>query len=294
MIHCCVQGNIAEQCAAFFNQQIDKRPYSPYFWLYLGHLHEELGESEKALLAFEYATLADPKHGPGFECMGHSLMNLQRYAEAADAYEAAVALLGDDASLYCHWGAAKEKSGDYAQAFQHFKKASALDATLDDAWFGMGICLAQKGSWMEATHFFKKATELNRFSDEYYLALANAEHQLGNAQSSEEAFNQASTLNPQNLDVWMQWSLAHYEQGDVKKALQIVVDALEEMPKSAALYYRACAYALYAGDYQSAFQYLETGLHLDEPMHTVLYEFFTDLTMQKAIARIIREIKKGQ
>ncbi len=83
----------------------------------------------------------------------------------------------------------------------------------------------------------------------------------------------------------------YYRENNLQEATSLVQEGLEELPDNAPLLYRACAYHLAAGRLNEACRYLETALILDYEQHTLLYDFFPDLQVQKTIAKIISQFK---
>jgi hypothetical protein len=57
------------------------------------------------------------------------------------------------------------------------------------------------------------------------------------------------------------------------------------------LYYHAVVFLINAGFYKEAFNYLENALFLDFQNHTILFEYFKDLEIQKALFKIIEQFR---
>ena len=67
---------------------------------------------------------------------------------------------------------------------------------------------------------------------------------------------------------------------------------LDENPEISDYLYRISAYLISAGKYKEAFNYLENALFLDFDNHKVLFEFFPDLEIQKALHKVIERFRK--
>jgi hypothetical protein len=67
---------------------------------------------------------------------------------------------------------------------------------------------------------------------------------------------------------------------------------LAETPDEPQLIYRQIAYMLSMGRYKEALQSLEVALSTHYEHHTLLYEFFEDLEVQKALFRLIQQYKE--
>ena len=106
------------------------------------------------------------------------------------------------------------------------------------------------------------------------------------------SFEKAAELEPDFEDVWHKWSLVLFDQSNFERAYEIIQQGIDELPDNAALYYRATAYLLHAGDYREAIINLEVALSLDYKAHEQLYDFFPELEKQKALFKLIEQYKK--
>ena len=98
-------------------------------------------------------------------------------------------------------------------------------------------------------------------------------------------------LNPEDVDIFLDWSFIYYEQGEYEKALDVMINALNELPDNADLFYRMTAYLLAVGKYKAAYNHLENALMLDFDKHTDLLEFVPKLETQKALFKIIDQYR---
>ncbi|MDZ7608704.1 MAG: hypothetical protein U5K79_24670 [Cyclobacteriaceae bacterium] len=74
--------------------------------------------------------------------------------------------------------------------------------------------------------------------------------------------------------------------------MNVIIQALNEIPDSAELYYRATAYLLAIGKYKEAYNHLENALILDFDKHISLFEFIPKLETQKALYKIIDQFRQ--
>ncbi len=139
--------------------------------------------------------------------------------------------------------------------------------------------------------FLKKAIALNESKVDYWIALADAEYAVGIVFSSVEAYEKCIALAPGNYKIWLNYSLVYFDEEEYEKALDILKDGIEEIPENAILQYYAVAYLIKQGLYQEAFKYLENALNLDFEKHTLLFEFFKELEIQKLIYKVVRHYR---
>jgi tetratricopeptide (TPR) repeat protein len=219
-------------------------------------------------------------------------MNLEKYDKAIASYLLTLEYEGPSPDLYCHIGAAYEKTGQYEIGLRYYTKASKIDSLYHQAWFGVGTCFAFKENWLEATHFFKKAIKIDPLNTSYLKSLAESEYSLGNSVSSIEIYEQLCQLEPVNAAVWLDWSSIYYDQGDYQKALNIIEMGLSDTPDRSDYLYRKTVYLLAYGKYKEAMVILEQALILNYEGHVQVYNFFEDLTIQKALFKIIDKYRK--
>ncbi len=282
-----------EHSISYYKKFIDQDPYSHYAWYNLGIVYNKLGDFEKAVHAYEYATLIDETFASAFYNLGNSFMSLEKYSQAIDAYNTTLDIEGASAETYCSLAETYEKLEHYDLAVKYYQKAVKIDSFFDEAWFGVGKCLVKQDKRYEALHFLNRALKLDCENSIYWKEVADAEYHVGNLISSIDAYEEANLLNPDDLEILLDWSYVYYEQGDYDKALNIIIEALNDLPDEADLFYRATAYLLALGRYKEAYNHLETGLMLDYDKHIDLLDFFPKLETQKALFRIIDQFRKN-
>lgn len=99
------------------------------------------GTVDEAIAGLEKKLAADPKDVDGWKMLGWSYFQTGRHADAARAYERAVALKGDDAELWSALGEARTllANGVDAPAHQAFARAVAIDPKDARARYFLGV-----------------------------------------------------------------------------------------------------------------------------------------------------------
>lgn len=270
----------------------DQQADDALLWYAMAFLHNGAQQFAKAEQAISYALALDPESIEAHALYGDICMNRGEYALATKAYRRYLKALEEPhPDAYCHLAASYEKQELYAKAMAYYKKALALESRYPDALFGVGSCLMGLGRWMEAVHFLKKAVDIEDGDSRFWLTLAKAERELGNELAACQAYSEATHLEPQAPEAWLEWSYIFYEQGDLNRAIELIEEGLEELPDSADMLYRAVAYYIANAELSKAVRHLEMALLLDYPAHTQLYDFFSDLSVQKSIYRLISQFK---
>ncbi len=91
---------------------------------------------------------ANPDDADGWQMLGWSYFNTQRYREASEAYAKAVAITGDDSELLSLYGETLVRAADGMvtdQAVEVFDKAGTLNGSDARARFFQGMAIEQQG-----------------------------------------------------------------------------------------------------------------------------------------------------
>jgi tetratricopeptide (TPR) repeat protein len=141
--------------------------------------------------------------------------------------------------------------------------------------------LEKQEKWYQALHFFNKAIKINTTNAEYWKAAAHAEFKIGNTISSISAYEEASLLGPDDKEIWLNWSFIYYEQGEHQKAIEVLLQGMEEIPDESEFFYRMTVYLIESGQFKEALNYLENALILDFKGHEVLFDFFPKIETRR-------------
>ncbi len=277
---------------AYYKKFIDEDPYSTAAWYNLGIVCNKLERFEEAVEAYEFALAIDENFASAHFNMGNSFMNLEKYTQALEEFKKTIEIEGPSPEVYCCIGSAYENLGHYDLGLKYFQKSTKLDPLYDEAIFGAGNCLEKQEKWYQALHFFNKAIKISNDNADYWKAAAHAEYKIGNTISSISAYEEASLLDPEDKEIWLNWSFIYYEQGEHQKAMEVLLQGMEEIPNEPELLYRMTAYLIEAGKFKEALNYLENALILNFDGHTVLFDFFSKLETQKALFKIIDQYRK--
>ncbi len=281
-----------DECVVELEKFIDANPYSKHIWYNLGILYDRQEKFEKAIDAYEFAVAIDDKYASAYYNMGVALMAIKDFEKAVVQFNYALKIEShEDPFLLQSLGHCYFELKDYSLALKSYHKGIKIEPLLHESWYGVGLILEEQEKWLEAVHFFTKAHQIDETYVKYIKALAQTEYQLGNIVSSIEYFQKAIAFDGKDTNVWISWSYVYHEQGDTEQAMTIILDALEELPDEAELFYRLACYLITKGNLKEAFIYLENALILNYEMHTVLFEFFQDLETQKALVKIIDQYR---
>ena len=292
--YCLELMGLLETSVSYYQKFIDTDPYSEYAWYNIGIVYNKLKQYENALDAYEFAIAIDDGFSSAHFNIGNTYMNLNQYDKALEAYLIALELEGPGAEIYCNMAAVYEKMEQYEIGIRYYTKASKLDPMYHEAWYGICVCLSLKEKWLDASHFFKKAVKIDIQNASYLRALAEAEYCTGNIVSAIEIYEELGNLDQVEAEVYLDWSRIYYDQGNFLGAISIIEMGLSSTPDDPDYLYRKAVYLLADGKYQESMVILEQALILDFDGHEQIYDFFKELSTQKALFKIIDQFRKEE
>jgi len=167
----------AEEAVATLQQGLSLRPKDPRLLFSLGNAHQQLAQLEPAIAAFRAAIKADRDYLPAHYNLGAVLFEAQRFGEAQEAYEVALAPL------------------DKALA-----QGEAVDPVHAQAYLNLGAIFLQEKDWRRALDAYGKAARLTPDSAVAHFHLGYALFQLGDTEAARTTYQRALALDP-NLPV---------------------------------------------------------------------------------------------
>jgi protein involved in polysaccharide export with SLBB domain/Flp pilus assembly protein TadD len=119
-----------------------------------------------------------------------------RLAEAARAFEQAVALDPSNGNAYYALGNVYAESGRWAEAVNAYYKAVSLNKEDVEAYNNLGVALRMRGQNVQAAAAFERAVKIYPKWAEPYYHLAEARRALGQQSEAREAYERALRLRP--------------------------------------------------------------------------------------------------
>ena len=119
-----------------------------------------------------------------------------RLAEAARAFEQAVALDSSNGNAFYGLGNVYAEMGRWADAVNAYYKAVSLNREDIEALNNLGVALGMRGQHRQAASAFQRAIKIYPKWAEPYFHLGEAQRALGQEEEAREAFDRALRLRP--------------------------------------------------------------------------------------------------
>jgi tetratricopeptide (TPR) repeat protein len=132
---------------------------------YMANSYRQMGETDKAIKAYERAISLDPYNDETHLTLGNFLYSEERYSEAESEYKEAIRL-NPASSSYYSLGQAYLESGKYNDAENVFEKVKRLEPDSPNGDFGLGQVYSKQERYEDAIAQFKEAIGVQE--DFYY------------------------------------------------------------------------------------------------------------------------------
>jgi tetratricopeptide (TPR) repeat protein len=221
----------AAEAVATLQRGLNARPKDPHLLFSLGNAHHQLGALEAAIAAFRAAVKADRDYLPAHYNLGAVLFEAERFPEAREAYEVALAPV------------------DKALA-----RGDAVESIHAQAYLNLGAVFLREENWRRALDAYSKAARLAPESAPAQYHLGYTLYRLGDIDAADATYRKALALDS-DLPV-AHLHLAEIEAGRQRPAavveqLRVAVDQLEGANRERALELLAAAH-LATGDEDAA------------------------------------------
>ncbi|HEV7590254.1 MAG TPA: DUF4388 domain-containing protein [Longimicrobium sp.] len=149
---------------------------------------EALGEAKAPAAYYAFALLAEAAAG--------------RADEAVKLGEEGVAAHPHSAPVHLHYGAVRERRGEWEQAEALYRRATEEDGELPEAHKAYGDALYRRGAYEEAAECYRRAIQLRaELGDDVYFRLGNIHYKRMERPEAVKLWRRALELNPGNAVV---------------------------------------------------------------------------------------------
>ncbi|QGR18541.1 tetratricopeptide repeat protein [Stygiolobus azoricus] len=195
-----------------------------YILYSLGYERQDVELLEKALKEMQKALMTNKQLENDYEFlyyMANTLYELEKYNEALDAVNKALAIKEDE-SLHKLKGDILFKLGKYEDAIKEYEKSIEKDENL----YAIGFTYYKMGEYKKALEYLDKAIAINPENPYYYETKAEVLLELEKKDEAMKEINKALEIDPENpylvsIEVEI---LSHLDQ---KKALKIAQDYIK-------------------------------------------------------------------
>jgi tetratricopeptide (TPR) repeat protein len=204
---------------------------------------------KKKMEALKFAVL-DPEQKEAEKSLQDALklIESENYGTAVGILENLVKI-EENAEYYYNLGYVKTAQGNYTEAIQAFRKATAIDRLYAKAYEGMGRAYQKIGKPEEAEKFMIRAADIHMSRE--------------NVEEAEMVLDEIKEINPNTVNIYNSFGVLYRKKGDFKKALFNYKKAIVIHPDRARIHYNIGRLYIEMKDPEMAKSYFVQALKLE-------------------------------
>jgi tetratricopeptide (TPR) repeat protein len=271
----------------YLNSFIDKNPYSEVAWHQLGRQYFTIKNYEKAVWAFDYATLIDETFLGAYLEKAKALEKLKNYEEAIACYIITMEL--DDATSFAllRVGKCYERLGNIELALQYYLKTVHEDPLLDKAWIAITDFYVRQKNYQKALYYVNKAIGIDSENSLYWKRFGAINQALNLHEEAELGYRKAFESGDINLDTFVLWSDTLQYLGEYDSAIEVLLQSCDLFPEEYQIEYRLAGLNYLVKQTKKGNFHLNNGLRLNFVNQTLFKENFPTIWIKKSIQNII-------
>lgn len=273
----------------YLDSFIDKNPYSEVAWHQLGRQYFTIKNYEKAVWAFEYATLIDETFLGAYLEKAKALERLKKYEEAIACYTITMEL--DDVTSYAllRVGKCYEKLGNIELALQYYLKTVHEDPLLDKAWIAITDFYVHQKNYQKALYYVHKAISIDSENSLYWKRYGAINQALNLHEEAEIGYRKAFEAGDLHLDTIILWADTLQYLGEYATAIEILLQACELYPEEYQIEYRLAGLHYYMKQTKKGNFHFNNALRLNSKNRTLFEENFPSLWTKKSVQNIVNK-----
>ena len=270
---------------------IDENPYSFYAWFSLGNMYLLLDDLEKAIHAFDYATVINEKFSEAYFNMANTLMKLERFSEAIEAFKNSMIDGVGDPITYNFIGHCYIVLDQNDTAIYYFRKSVEENPEYADGWLGLAVSHANMDDFQESLLYVEKAIKINPNNKYYLYFFGDTLFNLGDFKQAEKVYEQVYNSNLYGTGIIIDYTETLINNQKTEKAKEVLTRGITEFPDEPLLYYRYAALMLELGKEMDAESILMLALEIAPEQSAQLFKYFPEAAKFDGIMDLIENYK---
>lgn len=267
---------------------IDAHPYAHLAWYNLGNAHQNLGQMDEAVDAYEFVLAIDDKFEYAYYDCAAIRFDQEAYADSIGYYLDLLKIVqpSDKGDLHFKIGACYHLLAQYSNAKKHLLIAQKTSVFQDRIYYLLGNCSLMEGLSKEAAYYYNKAISLEPDNGEYYSNLAEVKIIEEDYHAARDCYEKAVSLNPDSLQIWIDYIVFYFDLGYTDKAFAVLDMAAKYLEVNKVKYIKV-AFLFLAGKRNEGSVLLWEALSEDYESYKIIFKIAPELEDDSDIRAII-------
>ena len=219
-----------------YSRAVALRPDSMLARLRRGEAYLRRGDLDAAVHDFQAATDLDATAVRPREELGNTLYQLQRYQEAAEAFETTLALDDRLTRINFKLALARYRGGDLKSAIALLTRASTANEMTAESYYLLGLCLRDARRVSEAQQVFERAVALSPAFGAAREELADVYAAQGKRADELDQLQVLAGLDRSHVERQLAVAFAQARAGRMESAVATLGTALDRAPDNPRVY----------------------------------------------------------
>ena len=293
IIYCYDFLDQSKDAVVFLEEYIDENPYSEVAWHQLGRQYVNIQEYEKAVDAFDFATIIDESFLGAILEKGKAYEQLKKFKKAIVCYNEALEIDPNSAYVYWRIGSSYEALNKNKRALKYFLRAVHEDPMLDKGWIAITDLFIKTGNFQKALFYVNKALNIDEQNKLYWRRYAIINKELFFMEDAEYGFKKAIEFGDLFIDTWLFWADTLQYLGKPDNAIQHLLKANEMFPNEYELEYRLAGLYFMLDETQQGAYHLSNAMHNNFKNIDLFKNLFPVIWENPLVQKYIQEYKKA-
>ena len=255
-------GNYEKALIAYDNS-IKLDPKIALVWNNKGATLHSLGRNEESMVAYDRAIEINPNYCDPWYNKGNILREMDNHKEAISAYENAIKIDPKHTNAWSNKALSLLKLEEFEEAIIACDRAIDLDSKLLSAWGVKGLALSSLSRQECAIKAYEEVLKIDPEQAETWYNKGIALLMLGELEDAITTFDKATELKPEYEDAWNNKGIALSKLGKHEETVTAYENALKINPQLVETWYNKGVALHMQGKYDEAIQAYDKAIEIN-------------------------------
>jgi len=281
-------NNWDDQAVKFLYKLTNKDPYAKATWFNLGNAYSNLEDFANAAEAYEMALAINEDYEVVYEELGTAYYNLGNFNKAIDNLKEAISRNKMNATAFFMLGKCHKALKDYNKAIYHYSKTLNIDASYYENHYEIANCYFLMGNYKQALESINKALNENDKDFDFYILAIEILFKVENSNLANRYIGHLILSKPSYARHWVAITETLYNANKSETAVNILQEANIAKGDLSLIHYHLAVYQFDISKTQQALANLSEALSINYAAHNIIFELMPGLAENTDVLDLIK------